>query len=477
MGKYKNLLSNTVVFAVGTFSARILGFLLVPLYTYALAPEQFGTAGLIIDTCNLILPVMFLCIADSIIRFGLDKSVRKSDVFTTGFLTVMIGFAVFLAFMPFLRRIELISGYTMLVYLYVLASSMRTLMIFFIRALGHVRLFAFDGVMTTITTAGFNVLFLVTLNMGVEGRVLATVAADGLSALCLFLFCRLHRFLKLKSFDRGIARDMLRYSIPLVPAAVMWWVTNLSDRYFISYMVGLDANGIYTVAYLIPTMITYISAIFIQAWQISAFTESGDPHTAQRFFSTVFRSYYTFVFLAVSGLMLLTKPLVSLLTTRPEYYEAWRYVPFLLIAVAFSCFVSFYGTIYNMAKRNVMVTVTTAVGSSANIALNFLLIPLWGAQGAAVSTFASFFVVFLIRAIDTRRYLKLDMQPIRLAFNLALLLIQTWIMLTEKPYNSLLQCCVILLILLCNSRHMLFILRKMMRILYARVRSRAPHAK
>jgi O-antigen/teichoic acid export membrane protein len=249
-------------------------------------------------------------------------------------------------------------------------------------------------------------------------------------------------------------------------------VTNLSDRYFISYMVGLDANGIYTVAYLIPTMIMYVSAIFIQAWQISAFTESGNEYAARRFFSTVFKSYYTFIFLAASGLMLLTRPLVRLLTTRPEYYEAWRFVPFLLIAVAFSCFVSFYGTIYNVQKRNMMVTVTTAVGAGANIALNFLLIPVWGAQGAAIATFASFFVVFIIRAIDTRRYLKIDMQPVRLVFNLALLLLQTWITLTEQPYNTALQCGVILLMFLCNFKYMLFLLRKMMGMLYARTHKR-----
>jgi O-antigen/teichoic acid export membrane protein len=453
---------------VGTFSARILGFLLVPLYTYALAPDEFGTAGLIVDTCNLILPVMYVCIADAIIRFGLDRSVRKSDVFTTAFLAIIIGFAVFLACMPLILKVELISNYTMLVYFYVFASSMRTLMTFFIRSLGHVRLFAFDGILTTVTTAGFNILFLITLNMGVEGRVLATVAADGLSALCLFFFCRLHRFIRFKNFDRGVARDMLRYSIPLVPAAIMWWVTNLSDRYFISYMVGLDATGIYNVSYLIPTMIVYVSAIFINAWQISAFTESGNKRAARRFFSTVFKSYYTFIFLAAAGLMLLAKPLVSLLTTRPEYFEAWRYVPILLIAVAFSCFVSFYGTIYNMAKRNAMVTVTTAVGAGGNIALNFLLIPVWGAQGAAVATFTSFFVVFLIRAVDTRRYLKIDIQPTRFVLNLALLGLQAWIMLAEPLYALPLQCGVFALMLLCNARFMLFILRKLMGILYRR---------
>ena len=467
MGKYKSLLSNTAIFAVGTFSARILGFLLVPLYTFALSPEEFGIASLIIDTSNLILPVMYLGIADAIIRFGLERTVRKSDVFSTAFLTITGGFAVFLIFIPLMLRIEMISDYIMLVYLYVLASSMRTLMTFFIRSMGYVRLFAFDGIITTLTTAGFNILFLLTLDMGIEGRILATVIADSLSAICLFFFVRLYRFLKLGGFNRTVARNMLRYSIPLVPAAVMWWVTNLSDRYFIAYMWGPEWNGIYTVSYMIPMIIIYISAIFIQAWQISAFSET-DPEETRRFFSTVFKCYYTFIFLAVSVLMLFSRPLVGLLTTNPEFYVAWRYVPFLLIAVAFSCFVTFYGTIYNVAKRNLMVTVTTAVGAVMNIALNFLLIPTWGPQGAAVSTFVSFLIVFLLRVWDTRRFIKVDMQPVRLLFNVALLLIQAWIVLGEPRFGALLQFFVILLMIVCNFRYILFLIRRMMGMLYAK---------
>ena len=467
MGKYKSLLSNTAIFAVGTFSARILGFLLVPLYTYALAPDQFGTASLIIDTSNLILPVMYLGIADAIIRFGLERAVKKSDVFTTGFLTIVLGFAVFLMFIPLMLRIELISQYTMLVYLYVLASAMRTLMTFFIRSMGYVRIFALDGIITTLTTAGFNILFLLPLDMGVEGRVLATVLADSLSAISIFFFMRLYRYLKLRSFDRSVALSMLRYSVPLVPAAIMWWITNLSDRYFISYMVGLHYNGIYTVAYMIPMIIIYVSAIFIQAWQISAFSETS-PEETRRFFTTVFRCYYTFIFLAVSGLMLLSRPMVRLLTTNPEFYVAWRYVPFLLIAVAFSCFVTFYGTVYNVVKQNAMVTITTAVGAVLNIALNFLLIPIWGPQGAAVSTFVSFFCVFLLRVIDTRRFIKIDMQPLRLVLNLALLLGQAWIVLSDLPYGFLLQCVVIILMVVCNFKYLLYLIRRMMGMLYAR---------
>ena len=85
MDKYRRLVSNTVVFAIGTFSSKVLVFLLMPLYTWALSPDQYAVTDLIVQTGNLLLPLVTLGIVNAVIRFGLDKSVRKSDVLTSGF--------------------------------------------------------------------------------------------------------------------------------------------------------------------------------------------------------------------------------------------------------------------------------------------------------------------------------------------------------------------------------------------------------
>src|SRR5699024_3318560 len=100
------LLSNTVIFAIGTFSSKLLVFLLMPLYTWALNPTELGTADLIIQTGNLLLPLVSLGIINAIIRFGLDKSINKSDVFSTGLITIIGGFLVLALFAPLIAKIS-----------------------------------------------------------------------------------------------------------------------------------------------------------------------------------------------------------------------------------------------------------------------------------------------------------------------------------------------------------------------------------
>ena len=91
MNKYKRLLSNTLIFAIGTFSSKVLSFLLTPLLSHALSPAEFSITNMIVDMGNLLLPVVTLGIVNSIIRFGLDRSVKKSDVFSTASLRFCSG--------------------------------------------------------------------------------------------------------------------------------------------------------------------------------------------------------------------------------------------------------------------------------------------------------------------------------------------------------------------------------------------------
>lgn len=460
MGKYRSLLSNTLLFAVGTFSSKVLVFLLIPLLTRMLPPEQYSAAKNAIATCNLILPVMYMCISEAIIRFGLDRTYRKSDVFTTGILTVLGGYAVFLCFMPLMRQWGFVDGYVWLVYLYVPASALRTIVTHFVRSGGLVRIFAIDGMFTTVLTVVLVYVFLVRMELGGPGYMLATVCADAVSAVFQILFLRLYRFFRLRGLDRSAFRDMLRYSVPLIPTAVFWWVTNLSDRYFVTEMCGDRLNGLYNISYEIPMVITLVSTIFTQAWQISAFTEYQSAE-GEKFYSSVFKSYYTFIFLAASGIIMLIRPVTKILV-HEDYYDSWQYVPFLLLAVSFSCLVTFLGTVYNAAKKNGMVTLTTAVGAVVNVILNWILIPKMGPQGAAIATFISFFIVFVIRAVDCQRYIRIRMEPVRILFSLALLLLQSWVSIQNIPNGIWWQILIFAVLTFINFGYLWFLLRRLL---------------
>ena len=431
MDKYKKLLSNTVILAVGTFSSKLLVFLLMPLYTRVLTSPEYGTVDLIVQACNLMAPIVTVGIVNSIVRFGLDRAYHKSDVFTTGLCTTAAGYLVLLAFWPLLDRIQYLTGYMPLIFVFLLTSNLRSLCSQFTRSRGLVRLYAVDGILSTATTILFNVFYLVVLQWGIIGYIMAIVSADFLSVLFLFFSARLYQYINFARLDKLVMRSMIRYAIPMIPASLFWWLTNVSDRYIVAWLLD-GADGLFAASYKIPTVVVLVANIFQDAWQMSAVTENTSSHRAD-FFTEVFYSYQAVLFTAASGLILFTKVVTKLLVSE-AFYASWQYVPYLVLATTYSCIATFLGTVYIVEKRSVNSLVTTAIGAVANVTLNLLMIPRFGVNGAAMATFLSYLLVVVLRAVDTRRFVRIELHIGKIMINTLILLSQSIIMILEVPY-------------------------------------------
>ncbi len=459
MNKYKNLIYNTFIFGISTFSSKILVFLLLPLYTRVLSNTDYGVVDLIVQTSNLLIPIVSLGIANGVIRFGLDKSNNSSDVFSTGLFTILGGFLIFLLLEPILSKIKYVSDYTALIYIFVLMSSLRTLCSQFIRARKLVRLYAFEGVLSTITTISFNILYLVVLKLGINGYVLAIISSDFLSVVFLFYTAKLYKFIKFKQKEKSTPINMLKYSIPLIPSTIFWWVTNVSDRFIVAYMLGAEANGLYAISYKIPTVVTLLSSIFSEAWQLSAVSEK-DAQYREKFFTNVFKSYSSLIFISASVLILSVKAITKILVSD-AFYASWSYVPFLVMATSYSCLATFLGSIYFVEKKSNLSLITTFIGALVNIMLNLILIPKFGVNGAGFATFLSYAAVFVLRALNTRKFIKINCSNKKLLFNTFILLIQSTIMIFEAPHWILIEIFLFVLIFAVNLKDILINIKKL----------------
>ena len=208
----------------------------MPFYTHFLTDAEYGTVDLITQTANLLIPLVSLGVASAVLRFGLDKSYNKKAIFTTGVSAILTGFLLFLCFIPLMLQIKIINQYTLLLYIYVFVGCFRLLCTDFVRAL-YARLYAFDGVLCTILVILFNILFLMVFKMGITGYVLATICSDLCSVLFLTMIAGLHRFVDFSRVKVNVIFPMLRYALPLIPANIFWWVTHVSDRYMVTYMI------------------------------------------------------------------------------------------------------------------------------------------------------------------------------------------------------------------------------------------------
>lgn len=441
----RTLTLNTVALTVGRLGSKLLVFLLVRFYTYVLTKGEYGTADLISSISNLLIPLACAGLSSGFFRFAAEARGRReqTDVFSTGLLLLLISSMGFILLSPLLLLVPQFASYVWLIALYVLAANVHYFVSDFVRAQGYYRLFAVQGLLNTALNICFNLLFLLPCDMGVTGYLLSVVLANLLTAGFLFAYCRLWRHIRPGAADRTLARDMLRYCIPMIPATVCWWITNASDRYMVTYFVSESANGLYAAAYKIPNLLVIAAGIFTDAWQFSAVVENrraedaetpSEMYTRRReltsFFSKVIKGYAAFLFFAAAGMMLFCRPMAALLFD-PSFADAWQYIPVLLLATVLSSLSTFTSSVYMVERRSVAAFLTSFVGAVVNILLNLWFIPLWGAMGAAIATALSYLVVLVIRLLSTRRTIPYRYAPVWQILCMALLVLMAIFITTQ----------------------------------------------
>ncbi len=448
MDKYKKLAFNTMIFAIGNFGSKFLVILLTRLYTSNISPADSSTKELLEITANFLLPIFTFSMTEAVIRYGLDNKYHKGQVFTTATVLNSAGLVIMLILSPLFRLIsflDFIDGYTILLLIYVCTSAFRSLCSQFVRAKGMVKLFSLDGIFATLTLFIFNIIFISNLHWGVNGFMLSVILSDLCSAIFLFVAAKLHTDLNIRYYNKKLATSMMRFAIPLIPTVVMWVITGFSDRLFIRYMhsdrvtLGESAAGIYGYATKIPNLISMVSTIFFQAWNMSAIMENNSKDRSH-FYEKVYRAYEALLFISsamlIAGVQIVT-PIFVTAKNFGEYSNVYIYTPVLVIAALFMCLDQFLSSIYTATKHTKNSFWTSFAASMANIVLNFFLIPEWGIQGAAIATFLSYYLCFWARIIDARYYIPFRFNGINSLLNTIALCFMCWFIIAKPVFYVL----------------------------------------
>lgn len=442
MNKYKNLAFNTIVFAIGSFGSKILAMFLTRLYTTYMPSDMLGTKELIETMANFLIPVFTFSMSESIIRYGLDKDYDNRQVFSTAIMVEVLGLFIMALLSPFLSFIPFVKGFTPWLVVYVIISSFRQTCSLFVRSIGYVKLYAFDGILATLTLFIFNIIFISGFKMEISGFLLAVIASDLTSTIFLCAAARVGRYFSPKYADRDIMKTMLRFSVPMIPTSIMWIITGFSDRIFIKYMhgpaatTGDSAAGIYTAASKIPNLVSMVSTVFFQAWNMSAITEYGSKDIG-KFYQKVYSAYQSVMFIASAFLILLVKPISAILlnyNNHPEYREAVNYTPVLVMSVLMMCFNLFLSSIYTAAQHTKNSFWTSFITTILNVSLNAVLIKHFGIHGAIAATFISYVVCYIIRIVDARRYIYFKVNHFSTFVNVGILLLMSIISVKQIPF-------------------------------------------
>lgn len=403
--RYKRLASNSILFTIGNLGSKLIGFFMLPLYTWKLSQSDFGISDLVLTTVSLLLPIVSLSVYDAVLRFSLDKNSDHISIFSNSFFISFAGTIVMLIIIPFFLLFKIDHGISILFIL--IAQVYQTLFSQYAKAIDKIRIFATNGIILSFVTAGLNILFLVVFKMGIRGYLFSIFLATMISNIWLWNVLKINRSIDFSKLDRQVSIKLLKYSVPLIPNGITFWITNTVGRYFILFFLGTASNGIFAVANKIPSLLNVMNTIFFQAWQLSAIEEFNSVDSS-KFYSRIFSFYSKFLFVGMSGILLILKPMMSVLVSQ-DFSTSWKYVPFLLLTVIYSSFSGFLGNYYAAAKKTTRVVTTTIYGSIFNVLGNVVLIPLIGLNGAGISSAISFFLLWIIRQKDTKKYVKTNL--------------------------------------------------------------------
>ena len=394
----KYLIKNVGILTLSNFSSKILVFLLVPLYTSALSLDGVGVYDLVVSTVGLLFPILTVNIVDAVMRFSMDKAKSHGEIIAIALRYTYIGWllgGVIILIIRVTGVFPQIAGYEGLVYCYYFFYIFYHLLLQFSKGLEKVADMGIAGVISTVTMLVGNIVLLLVLKYGLKGFFIANVLSQALPALYLLFRLRFWEYWHCYKINTKLQKEMLLYCIPLIATTLGWWVNSTSDKYVVSFMVGVGANGLLSVAYKIPQIINVLQGIFIQAWQISAVKEYGGKDTAL-FYGRSFNFINVLMCAACAWLIILTKPLGHILYQK-DFFIAWKYVPFLLVSCVFNSASGFLGPILSAKKDSKSMAMSAVYGAVTNIVLNIAFVYLIGIQGATIATIISSFVIYWVR--------------------------------------------------------------------------------
>lgn len=409
MNKSSKLISNTLILSLGTVGSKMIQYFLLPYYTNVLSTAEYGIVDNLQNISSLLIPIISMTISEAIFRYSMDKHYDPRAIFSNGNIITLIGciasLIISLFITPFLQSATMVQ-YMYTVIVYVCVNMFRTNCSLYVKAINKTTLFTIDNMLLTAATIVSNIIFLSVFDMGIVGYMLGYIVGNAISAVFLIFAARLNRSFSFHFFAKDICKTLFIFSVPLIPNTVCWWISNSSNRFMISYFIDVSENGVFAIAYKIPTIITIIVGVLMQAWQISANEAAEDKHL-QNYYSQMYEIIDSMVVILSGGAILASKIAVDLMATE-AYSYAWQFVPMLALSVYYYSKAQLLGTIYTTFKKTFMAFVTNFIAAAVNILLNFFLIQATGsALGAAISTCISYCVLCYVRKKDTRRMIKL----------------------------------------------------------------------
>lgn len=412
MSKGKDLAKNTAIVSIGKICTQLITFFLLPVYTAVLSNEEYGVVDLLNTLTSLLLPIVTLQIEQGIFRYLIDC--RENNEKQIKLITTIIRFmiiqsiaciVIFLCISPFIH-----NEYKYFLMANLLMGIFSSLLLQICRGLGDNATYAIGSFITGAFTVVLNVIFIVAFRWGAYGMLGATAISNFICAVYIFLKRKIYKYIKPKQFDKKILKEIIKYSVPLIPNMISWWIVSASDRTIISAVIGIAQNGIYSAANKFSGVFTTLYSVFNLTWTESA-SININSEDRDEFFSKILDFVIRFFGCLCLG-TIAVMPFVFNILINEKFAEAYYQIPILILGSVFNILVSFVGSIYVAKKLTKEIAKTSIIAAVINIFVNIVLIKSIGLYAASISTVIAYALMFIYRWIDVKKYVKFNVNKI-----------------------------------------------------------------
>ncbi|MBR5087244.1 MAG: oligosaccharide flippase family protein [Muribaculaceae bacterium] len=399
------------IYAIGNLGAKIITFAMIAVYTHYVSKSDLGYYDLCLTVIFLIIPFITLQLRDGAFRFLLEtqendqRSKIISFIYKTLVSSTMISLviAVTLAMFTSINHIWYCFALLIMMSFFEVITQVA-------RGLGNNVEFVATGIISALGILLFSVVFVIILPWGITGIFIANILARALALVYLELRLKIiATYFKFNINIKQVARDLIKYSLPLLPGSLCWWLTGSSDRWFISYFLNLEVNGVYAVAFRFNSIILIISTIFYQAWQETAILQYNSPDR-NKFFSKMFNSYIGIQAILITAYAFSLKIIYPFIIDE-KFQESANYLYLMGISAVFFALSAFFDMGYQCAKDTSRTLPAIFLAAIVNIVFNFILVKKIGVYGAIATSIITYLVLFLYRLHDMKRYFKLSFFP------------------------------------------------------------------
>lgn len=396
------IIKNTTLYTIGNILPQAAGFLLLPIYTRFLTPDEYGIIASM-SVLGTILVVFFtLCVERSIPRLYFDHENENARRDFLGSITITltaISLLVLLLIFLFKRFISLIFAsipfYPYYVYLIltVFFSVFAFIPLTYFRINEEAHKFISLSISLFVLNTSLVLWFVCGLNQGAEGWLKGMLFAN-IIFFPLYIFI-LYKIINL-TFDFSILKESLSFSIPMIPGMLSAWILNLSDRIFIERFFALSDVGIYSLGYTIAGGIAILTSGFLMAYEPMFYklANSKNQIDAKAMLTKYNTAYLIIVIFIVFLVAFFSKEFVLLLMD-PKFADAYTIIPIIALAFLFLQGTGPFNFMIYQSKKTKQAMYIGVSCAILNVMLNFLLVPKYGAYGAAYATLLSFIYLFI----------------------------------------------------------------------------------